>query len=32
MECPNDISTMTDLGKVPDIVLTLIDASIGFEM
>ncbi len=32
MECPNDISTMADLAKVPDIVLTMVDASIGFEM
>lgn len=31
-ECPNDISSLVDLGKIPDIVLTLIDASIGFEM
>lgn len=23
---------MTDLGKIPDIVLTLIDSSVGFEM
>lgn len=23
---------MTDLGKIPDIVLTLVDASLGFEM
>lgn len=31
-ECPNDISSLADLGKIPDIVLTCIDASIGFEM
>lgn len=32
LECPNDISTMTDMAKVPDIVLCLIDASLGYEM
>jgi ribosome biogenesis protein BMS1 len=31
-ECPNDINSMCDLGKVADLVLILIDASFGFEM
>lgn len=32
MECPNEISKAMDLAKIADIVLTLVDASIGFEM
>lgn len=32
LECPNEISTMADMAKVPDIVLCLIDASLGYEM
>lgn len=32
MECPNDINSMIDLGKVADLALLLIDASIGFEL
>jgi len=32
IECPNDISGMIDLAKIADIVIILIDASIGFEM
>lgn len=32
LECPNQINIMTDLAKIPDIVLTMIDASLGFEM
>jgi len=32
VECPNDMSSMIDLAKVADLVLLLIDASIGFEM
>jgi ribosome biogenesis protein BMS1 len=31
-ECPNDIHSMTDLAKVADIVLLMIDGSYGFEM
>jgi len=31
-ECPNDVNAMTDLGKVADLVLLVIDASVGFEM
>jgi ribosome biogenesis protein BMS1 len=32
LECPNEISAMTEMAKVPDIVLCLVDASLGFEM
>ncbi len=32
MEADNDISELTDQCKVPDIVLMLVDASLGFEM
>jgi ribosome biogenesis protein BMS1 len=32
MECPSDINAMSDLSKVADLALVLIDASIGFEM
>lgn len=32
IECPNNISEMFDLAKAADIVLTLIDGSLGFEM
>ncbi|KAJ2178730.1 Glycoside hydrolase 2 (Mannanase, beta-galactosidase), partial [Coemansia sp. RSA 532] len=32
MECSNDISAMTDLAKVADLVILTIDASFGFEM
>ena len=32
IECPNDISSMIDLGKIADLVLLLIDGSFGFEM
>lgn len=32
LECPNDLSRTLDLAKVPDVVLTLVDTSIGFEM
>lgn len=32
VECPSDINAMTDLAKVADLALILIDASIGFEM
>lgn len=32
LECSNDISTMADLAKIPDIVLTMVDSSLGFEM
>ena len=32
LECSNDLRTMVELGKIPDIVLTLVDASLGFEM
>ncbi|GBG27584.1 Ribosome biosis protein BMS1-like [Hondaea fermentalgiana] len=31
-ECPNDVNAMTDLAKVADLVLLVIDASVGFEM
>ena len=31
-ECPLDIYSMTDLAKVADLVLLMIDASYGFEM
>mmetsp|Transcript_14206 Transcript_14206/g.25440 ORF Transcript_14206/g.25440 Transcript_14206/m.25440 type:complete len:1274 (+) Transcript_14206:176-3997(+) len=32
IECPNDVNAMTDLAKVADLVLLVIDASVGFEM
>ncbi|KAJ2731157.1 Glycoside hydrolase 2 (Mannanase, beta-galactosidase) [Coemansia sp. BCRC 34962] len=32
MECANDISAMTDMAKVADLVILAIDASFGFEM
>lgn len=32
IECPNDIRAMIDLSKVADIVLLVLDASLGFEM
>jgi len=32
IECPNDINGMIDLAKVADLCLTLVDASVGFEM
>ncbi|KAJ1731553.1 Glycoside hydrolase 2 (Mannanase, beta-galactosidase), partial [Coemansia biformis] len=32
VECANDISAMTDLAKVADLVILAIDASFGFEM
>jgi ribosome biogenesis protein BMS1 len=32
VECPGDISAMIDLAKVADVVLLVIDASLGFEM
>jgi ribosome biogenesis protein BMS1 len=32
IECPDDINCMTDLAKVADLALVIIDASIGFEM
>ncbi|TIB12854.1 hypothetical protein E3P93_02169 [Wallemia ichthyophaga] len=32
VECPNDISSMIDIGKVADLVLMLIDCTSGFEM
>lgn len=32
VECPNDISSMIDYAKVADLVLILVDASLGFEM
>lgn len=32
IECPNDISSMIDLGKIADLVLLLVDGSFGFEM
>ena len=32
IECPNDINGMIDLAKVADMCLTLVDASVGFEM
>lgn len=31
-ECPLDLYSMTDLSKVADLVLLMIDASYGFEM
>ena len=31
-ECPDDIYAMTDLAKVADLVLLMVDASYGFEM
>lgn len=31
-ECPQDIHSMTDLAKVADLVLLMVDASYGFEM
>lgn len=31
-ECPQDIYSMTDLAKVADLVILMIDASYGFEM
>ncbi|EDQ90423.1 uncharacterized protein MONBRDRAFT_635, partial [Monosiga brevicollis MX1] len=32
IECPNDINSMIDLGKIADLVLLLVDGSFGFEM
>ncbi|KAJ2235333.1 Glycoside hydrolase 2 (Mannanase, beta-galactosidase) [Coemansia sp. RSA 485] len=32
LECPNDINAMTDVAKVADLVLLVLDASYGFEM
>ena len=32
IECPNDISSMIDLGKIADLVLLMIDGSFGVEM
>jgi ribosome biogenesis protein BMS1 len=32
MECDNDINSMTDLSKIADLVLLMVDASYGFEM
>ncbi|KAJ2036493.1 Glycoside hydrolase 2 (Mannanase, beta-galactosidase) [Coemansia sp. RSA 922] len=32
MECANDVSAMTDMAKVADLVILAIDASFGFEM
>ncbi|RKP11531.1 NUC121 domain-containing protein [Piptocephalis cylindrospora] len=32
IECPNDINSMMDVGKVADLILLLVDASYGFEM
>jgi len=31
-ECPTEINAMIDLGKAADLVLLLIDASVGFEL
>ena len=31
-ECPNDLNSMIDLAKVTDLVLLMIDASVGFQM
>jgi ribosome biogenesis protein BMS1 len=31
-ECPNDLNAMTDIGKIADLVLLMLDASFGFEM
>lgn len=32
VECPDDLPSMIDLGKIADVVLLMIDASFGFEM
>jgi len=32
IECPTDMQAMMDLAKIADLVLLVIDASIGFEM
>ncbi|KAJ1927284.1 Glycoside hydrolase 2 (Mannanase, beta-galactosidase) [Tieghemiomyces parasiticus] len=32
IECPNDLNSMIDVGKVADLVLLTVDASFGFEM
>lgn len=32
IECNNDLNSMIDIGKVADLVLLMIDASLGFEM
>lgn len=32
IECPNDINSMIDIGKIADLVLLTVDASFGFEM
>lgn len=32
IEVPNDLNAMTDIAKVADLVLMLVDASYGFEM
>eukprot|EP00826_Nyctotherus_ovalis_P061348 TRINITY_DN8722_c0_g2_i5.p1 TRINITY_DN8722_c0_g2~~TRINITY_DN8722_c0_g2_i5.p1 ORF type:complete len:872 (+),score=316.28 TRINITY_DN8722_c0_g2_i5:111-2726(+) len=31
-ECPSNVGAMIDLGKIADLALVLIDASVGFEM
>ena len=32
MECPNNLEAMTDVAKVADIILIMIDGNFGFEM
>ncbi|KAF8333533.1 uncharacterized protein EI90DRAFT_3052302 [Cantharellus anzutake] len=32
VECNNDLNSMIDIGKVADLVLLMVDASLGFEM
>ncbi len=32
IECSNDLSQTLDMAKIPDVVFTMIDISIGFEM
>jgi hypothetical protein len=32
IECNNEFNSMIDIGKIADLVLLMIDASLGFEM
>lgn len=32
IECPNDLGSMIDMGKIADLVLLMIDGSFGLEM
>lgn len=32
LECSNEMSEISDLCKIPDVILMTVDASLGFEM